>query len=145
MTRRCCSTKFLQMNVGDDPGAKKVIMQRGTSRQIKRKMEHSKQSICVTFCGNAKGELSSIVVYKAKHLHALPTEGSSSEASYDAPPSGWFDVKTSEGWFSSVFLPNVARKLGLKVITVNNISSHFSLGTAEDAVYHYNMFVTMLL
>ena len=53
-----------ETNVTDDPGAKKVIVHRGI-RRIERKIEHSKQSISVMFCGNAKGEfLPPMVVYK---------------------------------------------------------------------------------
>ena len=46
-----------ETNVMDNSGVKKVIVRRGL-RRVKGKAEHSKQSICIMFCGNAAGESS---------------------------------------------------------------------------------------
>ena len=75
-------------NLTDDPGAKKVIVYRGTAR-VKRKIEHSKQPTSLMFCGNAIGKfLLPMVVYKAQNLYAGWKAGGPQGTVYDATPVG---------------------------------------------------------
>ena len=115
-----------ETNITDDPGAVKVVVQRGL-RRIERKKEHSKQSISVMFCGNSAGEyLPPMVVYTAQNLYSTWTEGGPPGAAYDATPSGWFDSRTFESWFALIFLSNVVSKPGPKALIGDNLPSHFS-------------------
>ena len=132
-----------ETNVTDDPGVVKVIVQRG-QRRIERKKDHSKQSISVMFCGSAAGNyLPPMVAYKSKNLYATWTGGGVPGTVYDATPSGWFDSRTFEVWFSNVFLANVASQPGTKVLIGDNLPSHFSPKVIEEANKNNIRFITM--
>ncbi|KAK9719799.1 hypothetical protein QE152_g22434 [Popillia japonica] len=56
-------------DITDDPGAKIVLVSRGTKR-VERVQEHSRTSVSVMVCGTAKDVLlPPMVVYKAQHLY----------------------------------------------------------------------------
>ena len=132
-----------ESNLTDDPGAKKVIVRRGTAR-VERKIQHSKPSISLMFCGNAIGEyLPPMVVYKAQNLYAGWKAGGPQGAVYDATPSGWFDSRTFENWFTKVFLANTQHKPGTKVMIGDNLPSHFSAKVIDLANQNDIKFVTL--
>ena len=63
---------------------------------MERKIEHSKASTSVMFCGNAAGELlPPMVVYKAKFVYNRWVNGGSKGSVSDCTDSGWFDGRTS--------------------------------------------------
>ena len=96
------------------------------------------------FCGSAAGNyLPPMVVYKSKNLYATWTEGGVPGTVYDATPSGWFDLRTFEVWFSNVFLANVASQPGTKVLIGDNLLSHFSPKVIEEANKNNIRFITM--
>ena len=131
-----------ETNLTDDPGAKKVIVRRGTAR-VECKIQHSKQSNSLMFCGNAIGEyLPPMVVYKAQNLYAGWKAGGPQGAVYDATTSGWFDSRTFENWFTKVFLANTQHKSGTKVMIGDNLSSHFSAKVIDLANQNDIKFVT---
>ena len=132
-----------ETNVTDNPGVKKVIVRRGL-RRVERKTEHSKQSISVMFCGSATGEyLPPMVVYKARNLYSSWTEGGPDGAVYDVTDSGWYDWRTFQIWFCSVFLLNVGSRPGVKMVIGDNLPSHFSGLVIEEARKHNIRFITM--
>lgn len=56
-----------ESNITDDPGAKKVLVPRGTKR-VERVQEHSRTSVSLMICGTAKGDLlRPMMIYKAQH------------------------------------------------------------------------------
>ena len=64
---------------------------------VERKVEHSKQSISIMFCGSATGEhLPPMIVYKAQNVYAGWCVGGPPGATYDFTSSGWFDSRTFE-------------------------------------------------
>ena len=133
-----------ETNLTDDPGAKKVIVCRGTAR-VKREIQHSKQSTSLMFCSNAIGEfLLPMVVYKAQNLYVGWKAGGPQGAVYDATPSGWFDSRTFENWFTKVFLANTQNKLGTKVMIGDNLTSHFSAKVIDLANQNDIKSVTLL-
>ena len=132
-----------ETNVTDDPGAKKVFVRRGLCR-IEKKMEHSKQTISIMFCGNAMGEfLPPLVVYRAKNLHSSCTENGPMGALNDATSSGWFDSRTFETWFINLFLPSISGRSGPVAVIGDNLPSHFSLKVVEESAKHNVRFITM--
>ena len=122
---------------------KKVIIRRRTAR-VERKIPHSKQSTILMFCGNAIGEfLPPMVVYKAQNLYMGWKAGGPQGTVYDATPSGWFDSRTFENWFTKVFLANTQNTLGTKVMNGNNLASHFSAKVIDLANQNDIKFVTL--
>jgi hypothetical protein len=65
-------------------------------------------------------------VYKAKYVWSTWTQGGPRGAHYDATPSGWFDGRTFQEWFSNVMLPQLQKQSGKKVVIGDNLSSHIS-------------------
>ena len=130
-------------NLTDNPGAKKVIVRKGTAN-VERKIQYSKQSTSLMFGGNAIGEfLPPMVVYKAQNLYAGWKAGEPQGAVYDATPSGWFDSRTFENWFIKVFLANTQNKLGTKVMIGDNLASHFFTKVINLANQNGIKFVTL--
>ena len=67
-----------------------------------------------------------MVVYKAKATYEGECSGGPSGTIYDATESGWFESRTFLRWFHECFLA-VAKKLpGTKVLTGDNLLSHFT-------------------
>ena len=127
-----------ETNITDDPGAKKVVVQNGYNR-VEQKIEHSKQPISLMFCGSATGEyLPPMFVCKAENVYQNWTQGGPTGAVYDATPSGWFDSRTFENWFSTLFVPHLAKLSlsGPKVIVGDKLRSHFSV--KEISVKRFN-------
>ncbi|XP_031359072.1 uncharacterized protein LOC116182671 [Photinus pyralis] len=80
---------FDETNVTDDPGAKKVVVLRGTKR-VERVMEHSKVAISLMFCISASGDiLPPFVFYKTENLYETWCEG--------GPPGSKYDVQRQVG------------------------------------------------
>ena len=132
-----------ETNVTDNPKAKTVIVRRGR-RRVERKIEHSKQTISLMFCGSATGQyLPPMVVYRAANLYSSWTQNGPRGAIYDSTPSGWFDSRTFEFWFENLFLPNVSSNPGPKVIIGDNLPSHFSPNVIQAAGDHNIRFITM--
>ena len=97
------------------------------------------------YCGNAAGMfLPPMVVYKANNCYTEWTAGGPPGTTYDATPSGWFDGRTFNRWFSKVFVPHVKDHPGTKVIIGDNLSSHFTSSVVNLAQEHDIRFVCLL-
>ena len=132
-----------ETNVTDNPGCKKVIVRRGL-RRVERKVEHTKQSTSVMFCGSASGLfLPPMVVYKAQNCYSNWEVGGPKGSIYDATTSGWFDSRTFERWFSQIFLPHAITLPGEKLLIGDNLASHFSDAVISECLKHNIVFVTM--
>ena len=119
-----------ETNLTDDPGSKKVITKRGRKR-VERKIDHSKSSTSLMFCGNAVGEfLPCMVVYKADNLYQGWTEGAPAGTCFDTTKSGWFDSRTFTVWFRNVVVPHMAGP-GPFALIGDNLGSHFSKEVLE--------------
>ena len=106
---------FDETNLTDDPGAKKVVVLRGTKR-VERVMEHSKVAISLMFCISASDDiLPPFVVYKAENLYGYWCNGGPAGFRYNVKKTGWFDSRTFELWFRHIFLPHVENIPGEKV------------------------------
>ena len=106
---------YNETNLKDDPGVKKVIVYRGM-HSVERKVEHSKQSKSIMFCGSATGEyLPPMIVYKAQNVYAGWCVSGPPGATYDSTSTGWFDSRTFERCFTSNFLDNAASRPGIKL------------------------------
>ena len=70
--------------------------------------------------------------------------GGPKETVYDATKSGWFHSRTFEIWFMQVFLPNVSKLFGPKLLIGNNLPSHFSTIVINESMKQHIVFVTML-
>ena len=139
----CNIFNYDETNITDDPGVKKVIVRRGL-RRVERKMEHSKQSISIMFCGSATAEyLPPMVVYKAQNVYTGWCEGGPAGAIYDATSTGWFDSRTFEHWFTLIFLNVVACRSGVKAVIGDNLASQFSHNVIQLAKQHNIKFVTL--
>ncbi|XP_050302047.1 uncharacterized protein LOC126740161 [Anthonomus grandis grandis] len=115
-----------ETNVQDDPGAKKVVVPRGTKR-VERVQQHWKASVSIMVCGNAAGELlPPIVVYKAGNLYANWTQGGPPGTVYANTSSGWFDMIQFEKWFFDILLPKIKdmNTPAKKVVIGDNLASH---------------------
>ena len=128
----------------DDPGVSKIVCRQGSGR-VEKKVQHSKSSISVMFCGNTSGRfVPPMVVYRAKNVYTEWTTGGPTGAVYDATPSGWFDSRTFKWWFEEVFLPATHDLVGPRVIIGDNRASHFEpavLALCEE----YGVIFTSLL
>lgn len=134
-----------ETNVQDDPGAKKVIVPRGTKR-VERVQQHSKASISIMVCGNAAGDLlPPMVVYKAGNLYEGWTKGGPPGTVYSNTPSGWFDMDQFEKWFFQILLPKIKdiENPGKKLVIGDNLASHFS-PTVIEACEENNIYMTAL-
>lgn len=135
-----------ETNITDDPGAKKVLVPRGTKR-VERVQEHSRTSISVMVCGSATGDLlPPMVVYKAQHLYENWTIGGPKGTVYDSTLSGWFDMVTFEKWFFEILLPYTKQNSSpeeLKIVIGDNLASHFSPRVVEAALDN-NIYMTPL-
>ena len=108
-----------------------VIVRRGRNR-VEKKMEHSKQSISVMFCGSADGTyLPPMVVYRAQDVYGNWIEGGPRGTIYDCTTSGWFDSVTFEKWFFKFFLPNACALIGPVASIGDNLDSHFSKAVVD--------------
>ena len=133
-----------ETNVSDDPGAKKVFVRRGLRRRVERKIEHSKQTVSLMFCGNAIGEfLPPMVVYRAKHVYDNWKRGGPEGSMYESSKSGWFDSRIFEMWFMDMFPPAVEDSSGPVAIIGDNLPSHFSLKVIEESIRCNIRFITM--
>ena len=94
-----------ETNLTDDPGEKKVLVQRGTKYQ-ERVMNATKLSTSIMFSGKALGHFfPPYVVYKAVHLYDTWTEGGPPDARYNQSDSGWLESASFEDWFVHMILP----------------------------------------
>ena len=58
-----------ETNFTDDPGVSKIVC-RGGSGRVEKKVQHSKSSVSVMFCGSASGTfVPPMVVYRAKNVY----------------------------------------------------------------------------
>ena len=58
-----------ETNFTDDPGVSKIVCRRGSGR-VEKKVQHSKSSVSVMFCGSACGTfVPPMVVYRAKDVY----------------------------------------------------------------------------
>ena len=120
-----------ETNLTEDPGAKKALYRRGV-KYAEKVSNHSKSSLSVMFCGSADGKmLPPYVVYKAKNLYESWCQGGPRGTRYNATPSGWFDMAVFENWFEKLFLPEVRRIPGKKVLIGDNLASHISTNVIE--------------
>ena len=120
-----------ETNLTEDPGAKKALYRRGV-KYAEKVSNHSKSSLSVMFCGSADGKmLPPYVVYKAKNLYESWCQGGPKGTRYNATPSGWFDMAVFEDWFEKLFLPEVRRIPGTKVLIGDNLASHISTNVIE--------------
>ena len=125
---------FDETNFTDDPGKQWVVVRRGRKR-TEKVQEHSKTSISVMWCGSADGTmLPPMVVYKAQNLYEGWCEGGPVGAVYDNSESGWFDSRTFQVWFYKIFLPHVETLEGVKVITGDNLASHFNPTVVQECL-----------
>jgi hypothetical protein len=133
-----------ETNVSDDPGAKRIICRRGLKR-VERKMEHTKSCISLMFSGNASGDyLPPMVVYKSQNTYQEWMRGGPSGTVYDCTPSGWFDSRCFERWFTEVFLTSVSTKPGTKVLLGDNLAAHFTPDVIKASVENNIAFVTLI-
>ena len=87
------------------------------------------------WCGSADGTmLPPMVVYKAQNLYEGWCEGGPVGAVYDNSESGWFDCRTFQVWFYKIFLPHVETLEGVKVITGDNLASHFNPTVVQECL-----------
>ena len=127
---------FDETCVADDPGAAKVLVQRGT-RRVELVKEHSKTNISIMACGSATGELlPPMFCYKAQNLYEGWTRGGPSGAVYAVTKSGWFEMNTFKTWFVDVFLATVRNRPGRKLLVGDNLASHFSPRVMQLAKEH---------
>lgn len=115
-----------ETNLVDNAGVKKCIFKRGT-KYPERIQDSNKSCISLMFCGSAGGKMMpAYVVYKSEHLWSTWTEGGPKGTRYSRSKSGWFDLQTFTDWFEFVFVTQVKKLNGTKVIIGDNLSSHFS-------------------
>ena len=135
---------FDETNFADNPKPKRVIVKRG-KRRVETKIEHSKQSFSVMFCGSAAGVyLPPMVIYKAKNRYTGWEEGGIPGAKYDATDSGWFDLRTFERWYFEIFLPHAQNLPGIKFVIGDNLQSHFSPEVIASCLEHNIVFSTLV-
>lgn len=135
---------FDETNFTDDPSRKKCVVRRGVNRH-ERVTEFSKQAYSVMFCGSATGDfLPPMIVYKAQNMYEGWACDGLKGASYDATPSGWFDMRTFERWFFEIFLPHVKDVGGPKVLIGDNLGSHFSPLVVAACLKHDIRYVTLV-
>lgn len=80
------------------------------------------------FCGSASGRiLPPYVVYKAENVYDMWVLGGPKGARYNRTKSGWFDMNTFEDWVERLFIPQVRRLEGKKILIGDNVSSHMSV------------------
>ena len=135
---------FDETHFVDNPKSKRVIVKRGM-RRVETKIEHSKQSFSVMFCGSASGVyLPPMVVYKAKNRYTGWEEGGIPGAKYDATDSGWFDLRTFEKWYFDIFLPHAKQLNGKKFVIGDNLQSHFSPAVIASCLENNIAFSTLV-
>ncbi|XP_047115917.1 MFS-type transporter clz9-like [Schistocerca piceifrons] len=66
------------------------------------------------------------VIYKAKHLYDLWSEGGPAGARFNRSKSGWMDGSCFLDWFESIMIPYFRCFGGRKAIIVDNLSSNLS-------------------
>jgi DDE superfamily endonuclease len=126
------------------PERSESICHRGLKR-VERKMEHTKSFVSLMFCGNATGEyLPPMVVYKSQNVYQEWMRGGPRGAVYDCTPSGWFDSRCFERWFTEIFLTNVSKKPGRKVLIGDNLSAHFTPDVIKASLENDVAFVTLI-
>lgn len=135
---------FDETNITDNPGVKTVVCRRGLKR-VERKMQHSKSSISLMYCGSASGVfLPPMVVYRAANCYTEWTLGGPAGSLYDCSKSGWFDARCFARWFTEVFVEHVQHQNGIKVLLGDNLASHFTLEVIEQCVTYNIRFVCLL-
>ena len=116
-------------------------MRRGRNR-VERKIEHSKASTSIMFCGSASGKmLPLMVVYKSKFLYDAWINGGPVNSVYDSTKSGWFDGRTFKKWFFDIFVKNLE---GEGPFALNNLGSHFSEEVIKVCVEMNIRFITLV-
>ena len=115
-----------ETNVTDDPGQRRCIFKRG-EKYPERVRDNSKTAISLMFCGCADGQmLPPYTVYKSEHLWSTWMEGGPQGARYNRSKSGWFDSTCFTDWFLTIVVPDARKKKGRKIVTGDNLSSHFT-------------------
>ena len=79
------------------------------------------------------GRLAPYVVYKAQRLQATWVRGGRRDYLYNNTPSGWFDSKTFQDWFTKVALPYLNNFNGPKVIIGDNVPFHINIEVIRAA------------
>uniref|UniRef100_H3B163 DDE-1 domain-containing protein n=1 Tax=Latimeria chalumnae TaxID=7897 RepID=H3B163_LATCH len=117
---------FDETNLSDDPETKKCVFKRGI-KFPERIRNSTKAAISIMFCGSATGEmLPAYVIYKAEHIWSTWTEGGPKYTRYNCSKNGWFDANCFADWFATMSVPHAKLLPGQKVLTGDNLSSHFN-------------------
>ena len=118
-------------------------MRRGRN-SVERKIEHSKASTSIMFCGSASGKmLPPMVVYKSKFLYDAWINGGPVNSVYDSTKSGWFDGRTFKKWFFNIFVKNLEGE-GPFALIGDNLGSHFSEEVIKVCVEMNIRFITLV-
>lgn len=140
----CNILNYDETNLGDDPGAEKLIFKRG-KKYPERIMNYTKGNTSIMFSGTATGELLPVyVVYKSVNLWQSWTNCGPKKARYNRSKSGWFDAVCFDDWFQTVVVPWAKKKDGKKVVIGDNLSSHFSTDVIKLCEEHNISFVCLV-
>ena len=140
----CNILNYDETNLGDDPGAEKLIFKRG-KKYPERIMNYTKGNTSIMFSGTATGELLPVyVVYKSLNLWQSWTNGGPKKARYNRSKSGWFDAVCFDDWFQTVVVPWAKKQEGKKVVIGDNLSSHFSTDVLKLCEDHNISFVCLV-
>ena len=113
-----------ETNLTDEPG--KCVFKHGV-KYPERIINTTKSATSIMFAANAVGDVMlPYVFYKAEHLWDTWMVGGRKRTRYNRSKNGWFDMTCFRDWFFTLILPYCKKLSGLKVLIVDNLSSHIS-------------------
>jgi hypothetical protein len=122
----------------------KAIFKRGV-KYAEQVRDHSKTSICVMVCGTASREmLPPYVVYKAGNIYQAWKQGGPREPTTPTLPLDGLTAASTLTFSSKCFCAHARRKLGKKLLIVDNLSSHISAEVIELYKAHNIAYVCLL-
>ncbi|KAK3739339.1 hypothetical protein RRG08_041660 [Elysia crispata] len=124
-----------ETNLMDNPGRRKMIFKPAV-RYPERIMNSSKTSSLMLLGSAAGTVLTLYVVYRAENLWSTWTEGGPDKYRYNQSKSGWFDHVCFDDWFRTEALPYCSRLEGKKVLSGDNLSSHFNHDILKECESH---------
>ena len=124
-----------ETGLNTDHRSKKVFVAKGKKDVYIKSATAGKTNYSVLVCGSASGSLMPpYTIYKGKNLYDNWTKGGPTGAGYGVSKSGWMETANFEAWFTTMFVPAVAKNKKPVLLLFDGHNSHISYPTVKMAM-----------
>lgn len=110
------TVNYIETNLSDDPGRKKIIIKRGCTYP-ERVMNSSRSLTSIMMAANAVGELFPVYIMCTKYRLKMDLK----KIKYNRSKTDWFDAICFKDWLKKVTISFLKNKNEIKVSLRNNL------------------------